>query len=84
MVERYFEILGMLKAVIESPHFDIHVDSSFLQHLLRDYDIPSSLKICKIYLEEQSFDHASTLVDRILTIDPNHEEAQRIKHKLNP
>jgi len=52
VVERYFEILGMLKAVIESPHFDIHADSSFLQHLLIDYDIPSSLKICKIYLEE--------------------------------
>jgi DNA-binding SARP family transcriptional activator len=78
MVERYFEILGMLKAVIESPHFDIHEDSSFLQHLLRDYDIPSTLKICKVYLEDQSFEHAKTLLQRILAIDPFHEEARRI------
>ena len=70
VVEEYFVILGMLKIVIESDHFDVQEDQHFLQHLLLTYDLVSSLKLCRLYSLTKSYDQVMKLTERILSMDP--------------
>jgi hypothetical protein len=69
----------MVKAVIEL--LDVHEDQAYLQHLLRTYDVPSSLQLCKLYQEEGDLDHVQSLLDRIMIIDPSNQEAQQYRIK---
>ena len=85
-VEKLFECLGVIKVIVES---DILTDQAgdnsadFLKHILLTYDLPCSLKLCKILLKDDSSENShriKNMAQRALIIDPeNPEAAQYLK-----
>ena len=75
-VEEYFLCLGMVKKIIESDLFNYERDKVDFQQLLVTYDLPCSLRMCKILSSHQVFDKVLPLAQRVLSIDPSNREAQ--------
>ncbi len=79
-MKQMFECLGIVKTIVESDIFSQANDQDFLRHLLLTYDLPSSLEICKLLMNDQSAENSQRIklmAERALTIDPENPEAKR-------